>query len=246
MSLRDLISKAISKSLGTSNNIFDLLMEEFSTYFESPSHTVSDLKRSMSKKKRGDLWEELCVLYLLKVKGYENAWRLKDVPKEILIQQRLGIKDIGIDLVASKRYGNTIYWYSIQCKYKANGGVGYNPNTKGYKSKGSVGWKELSTFYALCARTGPWQKHIVMCNCDYVSHMGTKSEKDLSICKKSFQAITKDQWREMIGDTGRSLTSSNDIPATSSIQSASQQDAPSQEQMREARLKFLERFQQKQ
>jgi hypothetical protein len=42
-----------------------------------------------------------------------------------------------------------------------------------------------------------WNKHIVMTNCDYVRHVGEKTSKDLSICLKSFQKISKDEWLSM-------------------------------------------------
>lgn len=219
MTLDQLISKVISKSLNTNSNTFDLLMQEMQSMIEAPAHSISDLKRQVSTKIKGDLWEEFCVLYLLKIKGFDLAWRLKDVPSSVREVLSLGTKDIGIDIVAQK---GSLY-YAVQCKYKKNSGIGY-------KGKGNVGWKELSTFYALCARTGPWEKHIVMTNCNYVSHMGTKSEKDWSICKKSFEGIHIDQWRNMIGAVGNKLDTATTI------------STPSIEQLRDARLKYLERF----
>jgi hypothetical protein len=42
-----------------------------------------------------------------------------------------------------------------------------------------------------------WNKYIVMTNCDYVRHVGEKTSKDLSICLKSFQKISKDEWLSM-------------------------------------------------
>jgi hypothetical protein len=33
-----------------------------------------------------------------------------------------------------------------------------------------------------------------MTNCDYVRHVGEKTIKDLSICLKTFQKISKDEW----------------------------------------------------
>ena len=63
--------------------------------------------------------------------------------------------------------------------------------------KNVVTWKHLSTFYALVLRTGPWAQYIVMTNCDYCRHMGKKTAKDVSICLKTFQNITQEQWVQM-------------------------------------------------
>jgi hypothetical protein len=45
-----------------------------------------------------------------------------------------------------------------------------------------------------------------MTNCDYVTHMGQKTEKDQSICIGTFRNISKDEWIKMCGLTGQSLT----------------------------------------
>ena len=76
---------------------------------------------------------------------------------------------------------------AIQCKYKKH--VSHKKNV--------VTWKQLSTFYALVLRTGPWAQYIVMTNCDYCRHMGKKTAKDVSICLKTFQNITQEQWVQM-------------------------------------------------
>jgi predicted helicase len=137
-----------------------------------------------NKKIRGDIFEEFCVLYLKYVRGYDQVWRLEDVPDDILGGLSLKRQDMGIDIICEKGGRYT----AVQCKYKKH---------TGYKSKTIVTWKQLSTFYALCMRTGPWEKYIVMTNCDYVRHMGKKTSKDLSICLRTFRKITKEQWAQM-------------------------------------------------
>ena len=57
----------------------------------------------------------------------------------------------------------------------------FNVNTP-FK-KNVLSWKQLSTFYALCR---PFDKYIIMTNCDYVRHQGVKTNKDLSICLKHY------------------------------------------------------------
>jgi predicted helicase len=142
-----------------------------------------------NKKIRGDIFEEFCVLYLKHKMGYSQVWRLEDVPDNVLGGLGLKRPDMGIDIVCEK---NGKY-SAVQCKYKKH---------TGYKSKTIVTWKQLSTFYALVLRTGPWEKYIVMTNCDYVRHMGKKTPKDLSICLKTFQHLTLGQWTDMCAING--------------------------------------------
>ena len=87
---------------------------------------------------------------------------------------------MGIDIICE----NNGIFSAVQCKYK-----------KPCKTrKHCVTWKELSTFYALCLKTQiPWKKYIVMTNCEYVTHMGQKTEKDQSICIGTFRNISKDE-----------------------------------------------------
>jgi hypothetical protein len=93
-------------------------------------------------------------------------------------------RDMGIDIVAQT--ANDTY-IAVQCKYKKH--VSHKKNV--------VTWKQLSTFYALVLRTGPWEKFIVMTNCDYTRHMGRKTSKDLSICLRRLRATSKEQWTKM-------------------------------------------------
>ena len=172
-------------------NCFDSFIQECQRWYEKPAHNFVELRTRDNKKIRGDMFEEFCVLYLKKIKGYDEAWRLEDVPEEILLKLSMKRKDMGIDLIAKK---GTEY-SAVQCKYK-------KPTGK----KTSITWKALSTFYALCMRTGPWEKYIVMTNCHYTRHVGAKTEKDLSICLQSFQGLTKDQWISLCGVEGNVLT----------------------------------------
>jgi predicted helicase len=89
---------------------------------------------------------------------------------------------MGIDLVVEDKGA----FYAVQCKYKKFTG---KPTC--------VSWQALSTFYALCMRTGPWKKYIVMTNCNYVRHQGKKTQADISICLNSFRGITHDEWAAM-------------------------------------------------
>ena len=144
-----------------------------------------------NKKIRGDIFEEFCVLYLKHICGNQNVWLLKDIPISILEQLKLKRKDMGIDIVVE----NNGLFQAVQCKYKKHNII----------KKNVLSWKTLSTFYAMCLRTGPWNKYIIMTNCDYTRHQGIKTEKDISICLKTLQNITKDNWLKMCNITSNKL-----------------------------------------
>jgi hypothetical protein len=164
-------------------NLFDEFLNECQKSYGKPVHNMLDLKKRTNTKIKGDTFENFCVLYLKNIKNYENVWLLKDVPENILEKLKLKRKDMGIDIIVE----NNNMYYAVQCKYKKN-------NT--FK-KNILSWKVLSTFYALCLKTGPFEKYIVMTNCEYVTHAVTKNEKDVSICLKTFQNISKDEWLKM-------------------------------------------------
>jgi predicted helicase len=170
------------------SNLFDAFLVECQKWYEQPAHTFTEMRVRDNKKVRGDVFEEFCVLYLKHVRKFENVWRLENVPDEMLIKLSLKRPDVGIDIIAES--GGK--YYAVQCKYKKHVSM----------KKNVVTWKALSTFYALCMRTGPWEKYFVMTNCDYCRHMGKKTVKDVSICLKTLQSITKEQWIEMCEKKG--------------------------------------------
>jgi hypothetical protein len=171
---------------------FDEFITECQKWYSAPAHTFTEMRTRDNKKIRGDVFEEFCVLYLRHVAGYTQVWLLKDVPEDVLTLLSLKRPDVGIDIIC-ERNGK---YSAVQCKYKKH---------VGHKSKTMVTWKQLSTFYALVLRTGPWEKYVVMTNCDYVRHMGKKTPKDLSICLARFRKITTEQWTSMCGLEGHVL-----------------------------------------
>ena len=177
--------------LRSPTNLFDEFILECQKFYELPAHSLTEMKTRENKKLRGDIFEEFCVLYLKYVKKYQNAWRLEDVPEDILEKLSLKRRDMGIDLIVE----NNGLFSAVQCKYKKQ---------LGYK-KTSITWKALSTFYALCMRSGPWDKYIVMTNCDYARHVGKKTEKDLSICIGTFRKISSGDWINMCQVVGQKL-----------------------------------------
>jgi len=171
-------------------NCFDGFIEMCQKWYEEPAHTLTEMRTRDNKKIRGDIFEEFCVLYLKNLKGYTNVWRLEDVPETVLTKLSLKRRDMGIDIITEKDN----HYAAVQCKYKTpTGKTSY------------ITWKALSTFYALCLRTGPWSAYIVMTNCNYARHEGKKSAKDISYCLKTFQNMTQDQWTTLCEIKGNQL-----------------------------------------
>jgi hypothetical protein len=186
-------------------NLFDEFMVECQAWYARPAHSLTEMRSRDNKKIRGDIYEEFCVLYLKHVKGYQTVWRLEDVPDTVLETLKMKRRDMGIDLIV-QHDGS---YKAVQCKYKQRG-----------LRKCSVTWSALSTFYALCLRSGPWSSYIVMTTADYCSHQGEKTEKDLSFCIGSMRAITKEQWIQMCGSTGLSIESESKILSIEGLRAA--------------------------
>ena len=166
--LQKLLYKIFLKS---PNNLFDDFILECQLFYDKPAHNLLELKQRKNTKIKGDIFEEFCVLYLLNIKKYNNVWLLKNVPEDILNNLHLQRQDMGIDIIVE--HNNE--FYAVQCKYK-----------KSTSTKNILSWQQLSTFYALCLKTGPYNKYIIMTNCDYTRHQGEKTNKDLSFCLKTF------------------------------------------------------------
>jgi len=197
--------------LSSPKNLFDEFINKCAEHYEKPAHNLVELRTRENKKIKGDVFEEFCVLYLKHIKKYSNVWLLKDVPDEVLKKVSLKRQDMGIDIIVE--HDNNMI--AVQCKYKKH------ENNK----KTCVSWTALSTFYALCSTTGPYSKHIVMTNCDYIKHVGKKTEKDLSICIGTFRKITVGEWTLMCN-----LNTNITIPETPQI---------NQEEIRNKRLAFF-------
>ncbi len=158
-------------------------------YHERPAFTLAEIRARESTKAKGDLFECFCVRYLKHVKKYDEVWRLADVPEEVLVPLGLGRRDVGIDLVA--RHQNR--YVAVQCKFKKLGGNRHD----------CVNWKELSTFYALCARTqakANWKAHLVMTNARSVRRMGDRTDEDKSICFGSLNNLSSIDFAAMLSN----------------------------------------------
>lgn len=198
-----------------SQDIFDAFIKRCQLYYDRPAHSISEIKDSQSTKIKGDVFEHFAYMYFSRVKKWQ-VWFLKDLPKEIRDKLKLAKVDLGIDLIAQDQEK----FYAIQAKYRKQ-------NTR---SKTVLGWKQLSTFYGIVSKTGPWKKHIVFTNADYIRHVGTKTILDKSICLGTLRGIKRHEWEEMMGFVGHKLSS--DLPKEKRL---------TPEQIREKRLLLLDK-----
>ena len=209
-------------------NLFDEFLVECQKWYELPAHSLTEMRTRDNKKIRGDIFEMFCVLYLKHVNQYENVWRLEDVPMDILLKLKLKRRDMGIDIIVQDNVDESKY-YAVQCKYK-----------KRIQRMNMVTWRSLSTFYAMCLRTGPWDKYIVMTTCDGIKHEGVRTSKDISICLKTFRNITKEEWVKMCEIYGSTI---NDITEESETNININLNAPTPDDLRKLRLAFFKKEQ---
>jgi hypothetical protein len=212
----------------TELNLFDTFLENCHRWYERPAHTLTEIRLRENTKVKGDMFELFCVKFLKQT--YQNVWLLHDTPPEILSELNILGRDMGIDLVVQERSG---LFTAVQCKYKRNNTVKRNV----------LGWKQLSTFYALCLRSGPWNKYIVLTNCEYTRHQGKRTPKDKSICLKSLQNISRDTWLKMCDQNTQTIETTvvkkTVKPNSGTVKPNSGTVKPNLELLREKRL---ERF----
>lgn len=139
--------------------------------------SVRDVKKYT--KRVGDMWEEFCCLYLTEILGWQ-AEKLADCPEDELKRLTLKTRDVGIDIIARDSLGNYI---AVQCKYR--------------KNFQKLSWRDVSTFDALCMRTGPWHKCIIMTTSKSLHREGQWHEKDLFWGKNYFDALSWYSWLSM-------------------------------------------------
>ena len=177
--------RAALASATSSDQIFERIQERFEAFYERPSANMLTLRRS-TKQEKGRWWEHLVVMYL-RAKGYATAgiWLLGDTPDEVLDELRLTRRDLGIDIVVEHDNG----YFAVQAKWRSRKG----------RTRVQLTWKQLSTFYALAARTGPWLKHIIATNADSVRRAGKKWKMDQTIASAGFAACDRAFWAGMAG-----------------------------------------------
>ena len=127
------------------------------------------------------------------------------MPDDILDKLILKRRDMGIDIIVET---SDEKYLAVQCKYKKHTGCKLN----------ILSWRTLSTFYALCLRTGPWDKYIIMTNCVYTRHQGKKTPQDVSYCLKTLQNITKDEWLRMCNVSGVKIGSEEQLDEEKAVE----------------------------
>lgn len=225
----DILKKlAIDSLINNDGNIFQKFHYLLDQYHDRECHTMIELQKRNTKLK-GDLFENFCLLYLHHVLNFQYVVLYKDCPKNIL--EYLGLKyngDFGIDIIA----WNDNKWFAIQCKYRKQEVSHYQ-----HHRSDVIGWKEVSTFYALTSKTGPWYKNIIMTTGSSVRRVNLKNNNDIILTKKHFEQITVDQWYKCFSIVGNS-SNSNKIQNTNT--NTTQNTKPSTvEELRSIRNKFF-------
>lgn len=219
------LNKLINRSLSINDviNICD-------SYYQRPIYNMKDLKLR-NKKIKGDIFEAFCYLYLLNIYNLKNVWYIYDLP--ISVQQKLNLtnKDMGIDFIGQDKEG---YFYAIQAKFKKR-----NSNQKVI-----VSWRQLSTFYALCLKSGPYKKHIIITTANYVRHIGLKTDKDETIGYDKLSKIDHFDWIKICNynNSLNKLSNENNYNFSDQINNNHKPDIvnnnPSLTKLREIRLSY--------
>lgn len=237
---RKIILQCIREALN-STSVFERLDNLFNVYCNQAAHNIQELKRRTTKSK-GELFEVFCMMYL-QSRGYE-CWMLKDVPVDMLANLGLTSQDVGIDLIAripqpakqdkdeqnEEKQEQKYHYFAVQCKYRSP-----TKNKLG-QTVHRVGWKDISTFLALCTRTGPWIKHIIMTNALTVSWKGKKTAKDYTIARNTFNKQPTTYWCTWV----KQATDAS--PLMSSTSSSSLSCSSSSQQQRKMRLAWLDKI----
>ena len=216
----DLLRAHIRSSLSTGVDIVQIC----EGFYDAPAHTIEDLRRR-SRKRIGDVFEEFCKLYLQTDPNMANVWLLDEVPQEVLDHLHLSRRDMGIDLIAQDVDG---HYHAIQAKFRRR------PTSK----KIGLPWRELSTFYALCARSGPFRRHVVITTADYVRRAGRRSTpQDRTIAFGTLRNITSFRWMAMLRTTEEEQERPPAPPPAAAF------EEPSREELRARRLNHFLRAQ---
>ena len=215
--MKSKLQKEMSRLIASSDNSATKIINICEDFYNKPVNSLQDMK-NRNLKSKGDIFEYFCQLYMQKCYKLKDVWLLKELPEYIRKELNLSTQDFGIDLIGvdyNDRY------YAIQAKYRKN-----NSN-----KKTCVTWKQLSTFYALCARTGPFYKHIVFTTANYVRRIGKKDDKDITIGYGKLSKINHFDWISMTGEIDKE-TEEIDKELGNSIKKLSL------EELREKRLEF--------
>ena len=222
------LSQHLAISISKSNvEMTDELINICESYYNKPAFNIQELKNRNTKTK-GDIFEEFCYRYMKICYQLDKIWFYKNVPLDIKNKLNLTKNDMGIDFIGLDEKGE---YYAIQAKYRKR-----NKN-----KKTGVTWKQLSTFYALALKTGPYKKHIVFTNADYVRHIGKKTKLDQTINYNSLKKINHFDWMKIANFSKDSniLKQDDNILGQKENKLSSNSDETTQLTMEQIRLKRL-------
>lgn len=215
-------------------SLFDKFIKEILSYHDTPANTLSELNRKFRRNKfKGPLFEEFSKKYFKYLYQADFIWLLSEIPADVLKDLNLTRRDFGIDLVMKKN-GK---FYPIQCKLKSPKKLSREKEKKYHYL--NVTWKDLSTFYALCNRTGPeggWEKLIVFTNTQYINRKGRKDDNDKSICYGTLNKLREEDFKKLLGEkednknTGQYVNNYNNININVLL---------NEEEIRKKRLEFF-------
>lgn len=230
-------------------SLFDRFCQIIDDHFYNQKATTVKSLHKDNNHQKGTLFEELSLELLRKqipLGKYQfnlaEVWRYSELPDDVL--RRLGFvkangevnrRDYGIDLVG--RTAND-EWVAVQCKYIKKPLKPVKVN--GYVKRWVVEWEKLSTFYGLCARTGPWSCIVVMTNCAGVNRQGRKGKiREATIAHDTLDGIERHSWELLCGYSGHKLSDM--------VVDESEKVVPTEEvkldEVRQKRLAWLDRLQ---
>ncbi len=218
--------------------LFELVAEQIENYSDKPAHSIYEMKRRENKTLKGYYWETFCQWYLINVKKYNKVWLWKEIPEEIKLKLNLTMRqDNGIDIVAMRLNKENETYLAVQCKYK---------HCKTKRSN-KVSWKTLSTFVALCSRTGPWEQHLVMTNCSGVGKWDIpRTVKDKTIAFGTFKNMCRQDIYDYLSKPNDNIANINNLSSVASDEYVQLNDAKSSdniqtelESLRQLRLKYF-------
>jgi len=180
------LQKEIKYLLSKDVNVYDELILTIEAYFSRHVTSMKELKERELKKNKGDVWESFCEMWVRH--RFEQVWLWKNIPQEGKDHLKLTRReDNGIDIIVKTSTG----YSCVQCKYR---------------KKGKVTWNSITTFIAMAAMTGPFEKHIIMTNASGVTRKLARGKKDKSFCCGTFRKTPRHVWLNMVGLTEEHVT----------------------------------------
>ena len=183
--LNDFIKNELKRKLFTNTNLFDEFCNLCESFTNKECHSIQDIKKYKNNKNKGILFEHFCKLYFKSLDKYKSVWLYNEFSITEKNKLNLTKNDFGIDIICQD-FNNK--YYAIQCKYRK----------RNDKRKTCIPWRDLATFYGQVANSGPFEKHIVITNADYINHIGKKTNKDITINYNILKNINNEKWKKIL------------------------------------------------